>query len=77
MSTNFEMIRDQAAGCQSISDLEKLLSQAGVSKGDVFPVMRSAVAAYGRDRAYRQERQKGINALNDEAKQLKKQLSSK
>ncbi len=66
-----------ASGCSSVSEVEELLRSAGVEKNNVFSIIKTSVGAYGRDRAYREGRNKGLKAYRDEITALQKQLAAK
>ena len=74
---NWEKVRFDSNGCGNVKELEELLMSCGVEKGNVFRIIRSSVSGYGRDRSYREGRNKGLKELRSEVDVLKRKLSEK
>lgn len=71
---NWKKMYLESSECKNYEELEKFLVSCGVEKGEVFRVVKSSVGSMGRDRNYREERNKGLNELRSEVKRLKKEL---
>jgi len=74
MGIDWKKLYVESGGCKDEEELKKLMMSCGIEKGEVFRVMRSSVGSMGRDRSYREERNKGLNELRSEVKRLRKEL---
>jgi len=77
MGINWEKVRFDSEKCGNVNELEKLLMECGVEKGNVFRMIRSSVSGYGRDRKYREDRNKGLKEYRKEIDELKRELGKK
>lgn len=77
MGVDWKKLYLDSEGCKNVKELEELLLSCGVEKGNVFRIMKKSVGSYGRDRDYREGRNKGLKEMRGEIDKLKRELGRK
>jgi hypothetical protein len=74
MGVNWKRLYVDVEGCKDFGELEKLLMECKVEKGNVFGVIKKSIGNYGYNRDYRDRRNMSMGKMRDRIKELESKM---